>query len=296
MKSLKADANDDIRWYSPQLYAITEPPANIATVRPMVEWEPMKSIVMSWPKGYVNSSSFDTVSIAKNAATVAEVWFVTDSGGTNVLKNAFQQNGISQNVLNSKFRFLETNIDSIWFIDSGPLPLVDTATNTMAFADFRYYHQRPYDDGVPTTLGRTLQTFGMGANADTYRMPVSTEGGTFMATSDGVCFTGTRQLWNMSCEITGCDKATGGAPSWANGGNQYVNIAQVQNHAMAKELQKQWKDYAGCEETLITHSVTDDGTGHLDMYFKVIDDNTLLVGEYKAPFKGERSSRKMQHS
>ena len=74
----------------------------------------------------------------------------------------------------------------------------------------------------------------------------------------------------MSCEITGCDKATGGAPSWANGGNQYVNIAQVQNHAMAKELQKQWKDYAGCKETLITHSVTDDGTGHLDMYFKVL--------------------------
>ena len=143
----------------------------------------------------------------------------------------------------------------------------------MAFADFRYYHGRPYDDGVPTTLGRTLASFGMGSNADTYRMPLNTEGGTFMATTDGICFTGTRQLFNMSCEITGCDASTGGVPSWSNGGNQYVNINQVQNHAMAKEIRKQWKDYAGCKDTVITHSVTDDGTGHLDMYFKVIDDN-----------------------
>ena len=285
-KILKADQNDDIRWYSPQLYAITEPPANIQNVRPMVEWEPMKSVVMSWPKGYVNSASFDTVvGIAKNASTVAEVWFVTDSGGTNVLKNALKQNGISQNALNTKFRFLETNIDSIWFIDSGPLPLVDKATQKMAFADFRYYHERPYDDGVPTTLGRTLKSFGMGANADTYRMPVSTEGGTFQSTSDGICFTGTRQLYSMSCQITGCDPSTGGVPSWQNGGNQNLNISQIQNHPMAKELGKQWKDYAGCKETVITYSVTDDGTGHLDMYFKVIDDNTLLVGEYKAPFQ-----------
>ena len=283
----KADANDDIRWYAPQLYAITEPPANIQNVRPMVEWEPMQSVVMSWPSNYVNSPAFNTVvGISENTAKVAEVWFVTNPGGTSVLKNGLKQKGISQNLLDTKFRFLETDIDSIWFIDSGPLPLVDKATNTMAFADFRYYHERPYDDGVPTTLGRALASFGMGANADTYRMPVSTEGGTFQSTTDGICFTGTRQLFNMSCQITGCDASTGGIPSWYNGGNQYVNIAQVQSHPMANEIRKQWKDYAGCADTIITHSVTDDGTGHLDMYFKVIDDNTLLIGEYKAPFQG----------
>ena len=286
MKALKADANDDIRWYSPQLYAITEPPSNIANVRPMVEWEPMKSIVMSWPKNYVNSAAFETVvGIAKNASTVAEVWFVTDAGGKSVLSNALIQNGISQNMLNAKFRFLETNIDSIWFIDSGPLPLVDKSTNTFAFADFVYYHERPYDDGVPTTLGRTMESWGMGGNADTYRMPVSTEGGTFQSTSDGICFTGTRQLYNMSCAMGGCDASTGGKPSWYQGGNQYANISQVQNHATAKEIRKEWKAYAGCKDTIVTHSITDDGTGHIDMYFKVIDDNTLLLGEYKAPYQ-----------
>ena len=36
------------------------------------------------------------------------------------------------------------------------------------------------------------------SNTDTYRMPVNSEGGTFMATSDGYCFTGSGQLYWMS--------------------------------------------------------------------------------------------------
>ncbi len=34
----------------------------------------------------------------------------------------------------------------------------------------------------------------------------------------------------------------------------------------------------------MTNSVTDDGTGHLDMYLKILDDDRILVGEYSEPF------------
>ncbi len=35
---------------------------------------------------------------------------------------------------------------------------------------------------------------------------------------------------------------------------------------------------------IITYSITDDGTGHIDMYLKVVDDTTVLLGEYAAPY------------
>jgi agmatine/peptidylarginine deiminase len=283
-KPLKADGYDDIRWYAPQNYAITEPPAT-GNVRPMVEWEAMKSLILQWPSGYLgNTSASKTfLDIAKNASAVADVWIITDAGGTNSLKQALAQNGVSNAVLASKFYFLETDLDSIWFIDSGPLPIIDKTKNTFSFADFRYYHERAYDDGVSTVLARNLTNMGMAANTATYRMPVNTEGGTFQGTSDGICFTGTRQLYYQSCDQGGCDKNTGGSPAWS--GTKYVNINTVQNHSMNKQLKEEWGKYLGCKDVLVTHSVTDDGTGHLDMYFKVVDDNTILLGDYKPPYQ-----------
>ncbi len=285
-KPLKADAYDDIRWYIPHNYAITVTPAKIDQVRPMVEWEPMKALVLQWPAGYLGnkSASQTMLEISKNASTVANVIIVTSAGGTAVMKDALADHGISQNVINTKFYFQETALDAIWLIDSGPLPIVDKEKNTFAFADFRYYHDRPYDDGVPTILGRNLSKLGFSANTATYRMQVNTEGGTFQATSDGICFTASRQIFYMMCDEGACNGNTVGAPAWAD--NQYVNINAVQNHSKVAELKEHWGKYLGCKDVVVVHSITDDGTGHLDMLFKVVDDHTILIGEYKAPYQG----------
>lgn len=282
----KADGNDDVRWKSPQNYAITHAPANIATVRPMVEWEPMKSIVLQWPAGYLTHSknaSQTMLNIAKNAATVAEVWIVTNPEGEPVIKQALLEHGLTQEQLDNKVKILPTMIDSIWFIDSGPFPIVDTASNTYAFSDFRYYHERPLDDGVSTVLGRHLPEFGHDA-VETYRMPLNVEGGTLQATSDGICFTGTRQLYYMSCATGSCDPTTGGKPDWHQGGNEYVSMADSNSHPLAEVMRKVWKEYIGCKDVIITNSVTDDGTGHIDMYLKVLDDKRVMLGQYEAPF------------
>ena len=271
---LKADLHDDVRWKAPQNYAITIPPVAQDTIRPMVEWEPMKSIVMQWPGGYLTSSkgaSATMLNIAKNAATVAEVWIITNPEAPEVIKAGLEGVGMTPQEIADKVRFIPTAIDSIWFIDSGPLPIIDTATNTYAFADFRYYHERSLDDGIPTILGRALGDIGH-SPAETYRMPIDTEGGTFMATSDGICFTGTRQLYYMSCAKGGCDPSTGGKPDWHQGGYTYVSMEDVNKHPLADEVREVWKKYAGCKDVIITNSVTDDGTGHIDMYLKVLDD------------------------
>ena len=152
--------------------------------------------------------------------TLFSIWYIVDSqSAANLLSQGLQNAGLSANTIQQKVRFLLQPIDSIWFIDSGPLPLVRETDNTMAFADFRYYWNRPYDDGIPTWLGRVLPELGYENPADTYRMPINTEGGTFMTTSDGICFTGTRQLYNQSCEA-GANKCNPALDDWpfATGG------------------------------------------------------------------------------
>jgi MYXO-CTERM domain-containing protein len=283
---LKADQYDDARWKAPQNYAITIPPAAQDTLRPMVEWEPMKSLVLQWPGGYLTSSknaSSTMLKIAKNAATVAEVWIITNPEAPAVIEAGLKEIGMTAEQIAAKVKFVPTQIDSIWFIDSGPLPIVDTASNTYAFADFRYYHERSLDDGIPTVLARALPSIGHGA-AETYRMPLNTEGGTFQATSDGICFTGTRQLYYMSCATTGCDPSTGGKPDWHAGGYAYASMEDVNKHPLADEVRAVWKKYAGCKDVIVTNSVTDDGTGHIDMYLKVLDDQRVMLGQYEPPF------------
>ena len=282
--ALKADEYDNTRWHNPERYAITEAPKR--DFRPMVEWEPMRSIVMQYPGGYSGYSDVTQsfVDIAKHSLTVAEVWFIVDGQqAINTLTSKLQAEGVAQEVLDTKLKFLTTQIDSIWFIDSGPLPIVDKDDGTFAFTDFRYYHQRPIDDGISTLLGRKLPDLDQEKATTTYRMPLSTEGGTFQATEDGICITGNRQLYYMSCEDGSCINALhGGSPS-------YMGLEAVNAHPLAQEMRDIWAAYAGCKDVIITNSISDDGTGHIDMYLKILDNTRVLIGEYLPPFDAKGS-------
>jgi agmatine/peptidylarginine deiminase len=275
---LKADANDDIRALNPERFAITAPPK--LGVRPMVEWEPMRSIILSVPAymaQYTNAWA-TLASIGFHSAKVAEVWYIVsaESVATN-LTNSLINMGMSVTDIGSKVKFLVQPLDSVWVIDSGPLPIVDPETDTFAFLDFRYYPDRPFDDGNPSWLGRQVDALGLEAAINTYRPALSTEGGTFQATEDGLCITGNRQIYHMSCaQPGGCDQSIRTMP-----------LAEIQDHPLTLEIEEVWREYAGCVDTVVTNSITDDGTGHIDMYLKVLDTNRVLVGYYEPPYEGQ---------
>ncbi|MGB0589595.1 MAG: agmatine deiminase family protein [Myxococcota bacterium] len=275
---LKADANDDIRALNPERFAITAPPK--LGVRPMVEWEPMRSIILSVPAymaSYANAWATLT-SIGFHSAKVAEVWYIVsaDSVATN-LTNSLLNMGMDEADIGTKVKFLVQPLDSVWVIDSGPLPIVDPVTDTFAFLDFRYYPDRPFDDGNPSWLGRQVDALGLEAPINTYRPALSTEGGTFQATEDGLCITGNRQIYHMSCAAPGgCDASIRTMP-----------LDEVQEHPLTLEIEAIWREYAGCVDTVVTNSITDDGTGHIDMYLKVLDTDRVLIGYYEPPFEGQ---------
>jgi len=274
----KGDESDSRRAADPENYSITAPPDDIASVRPMTEWEPMSALVFAYPSyaALLDQASDTFVEIARYASDYGEVWVLFDGQQAETLfKQKLARANVPSEKIGTVIKFLRTRLETFWFIDYGPLPLIDTDHDTFAFGDFRYYHGRPLDDAIPTVLGRNLPHFGAPAPATTFRLPLTVEGGTFQATRDGVCITGSRQLANMNCDVydNTCRAAIVDLP-----------LPDLQTHPRALEMRGVLAAYAGCKDLVVTHSISDDGTGHIDMYLKILDDQRILLGDYRAPF------------
>ena len=132
-------------------------------------------------------------------------------------------------------------VNANWTRDYGPLAVV-SADNRIGLIDFRYYHGRAYDDAVPAKVGAHW-------GVQVFRPSLSLEGGNFMADPQGTCYA-TQKLYNQ------------------NGGYSQ------------KQVTKWFLEYMGCTQMVILKLPEKLGTGHIDMFSKLMDDRTVLLGEY----------------
>jgi agmatine/peptidylarginine deiminase len=250
----KADQYDDFRNANPQWFAITEAPAG--QFRPMLEWEPMSRLWTTYSDYLTNSAgvSKTIVNIIKHTVLDAATpvsVVVFSDNAYNTLRQQLLTAGLTNTQLNSMVEFYRKANDSIWFIDYGPVPIV-RADGKVAFTDYRYYHPRTRDDALSSVIG-------LEKDITTYRMPVDIEGGTFQADGNGNCFTATRGLQN-------------------------AGMTEAQLEAV-------WGPYHGCQNVVVLKDITDDGTGHIDMFFKVVDSNNVIVGEYKSQYVNDATNK-----
>ena len=251
LKPGKADASFDYKAGNPQWFAITEPPA-AGTYRALVEWEPQAFLLTSYSNGIEQAPGVaQTLSeiVSETALTAGtQVGIVLKNPTTkNDLINRIKANGMTDASIEEYVDFIEMDHDTIWHIDFGPVPLVNNADGAIAFSDFRYYPGRHLDDSLPTKLGNK---YGI----NTFRMPMDTEGGNFQADGLGNCFFGERGL-------------------------QYAGMTKA-------ELDQVWGDYLGCTAVHILKDITNDGTGHIDMFFKLSAETTSIMGDYDTQFLG----------
>jgi MYXO-CTERM domain-containing protein len=249
----KADYYDDYRDSHPQWYAITEPP-EAGTFRAMREWEPMQSMIVT-ATDYLpdDPQVFNTMAkLVNGALNAGEVWVIHDGDAVKTsLTNKVKTLGASQATIDEKLKFFKLPNDAIWTIDYAPLPLVNL-DNTVAFADFVYYPERILDDAIPSRLGNLV-------GATTYRSPISLEGGNFQADGEGRCYTTQRELVN-----TGLSR---------------------------DELSKIFKEYFACDKTIILKDITTDGTGHIDMFFKLYARDGAVLGDFAVADDSENAKR-----
>ena len=144
-------------------------------------------------------------------------------------------------------RYMPMNcaLDTVWIRDYGPFGIIEDKS-TLAIVDpiYRHYQYRIRDDRVPTCIAREQ-------NIESFPMDLILDGGNLMVDSAGNLFMTKRTyIWNRSKSKNEVDQLL----------KDYFNVKKI--HAI---------DYAGYPNG------PTDGTGHIDMFVKLLNDNTVLI-------------------
>lgn len=233
----KADQFGDFKSSQPGIYGITAPPS--VGVRPVAEYEPANRLLITYSSSSLPWGIKDNLAmVAFYGSQVAQVTVIHASAGLKAdFTNLVTQAGGDPSSLN----FVQWDNDSVWIRDYGPVSIFSN-DGKVAFADFRYYHQRVYDDAIPYLSAQKW-------NVTDYRVPLDFEGGSFMSDTQGNCFSTHGLLWN--------------------------------NGTSESNVKKYMKEYLGCQNMYLLKPLANEGTTHVDMQSKIVDDNTIVIGEYK---------------
>lgn len=147
--------------------------------------------------------------------------------------------------------FIRQRLNSVWMRDYGPW-FIYTDSGKRGIIDLVYNRPRPLDDKFPKSLG---DKFGW----ETFQCPLILPGGNLIL--DG------RKTAIMTDVVF--DPKQGGDP----------NLSEEQ-------LRRYMKDYFSCDQVYIVPDMENDGTGHIDMFCKLLDDRNIIVGEYETPMDG----------
>ncbi len=245
----KNDSADDYRASNKGWFAQTQG-LKAGEFRPFGEWEEMQSVWTTYSNGMPSSKAVrrmfaeQTINFVRHSKPRLTAHVIVNNAtvGADFMK-ALDEYGIKADEKEYVIIVTMPN-QTIWHIDYGPFPMIEKKTGNVAFTDFIYYHPRQIDDAIPTRIGRDYYK-----DVTVYRMPFPFEGGNIQADGKGTCLTSFRALKN-----TGFSEL---------------------------KVRNMLKNYMACDKTLIVQDITDDGTGHIDMFFKWIDTDVVMFGKYE---------------
>jgi len=143
---------------------------------------------------------------------------------------------------------IEYSLNSVWIRDFGPW-FIYTEDGDREIIDFKYNRPRPLDDRLPEKIAELLEIEN---NKTNLIMP----GGNFILDGHGVAI--------MTDVVF--DPNQGGMPD--------LSVAELEDYM---------KRLFNVDRTIILEKMKNDGTGHVDMFCKLLDDTTIIVGEYASP-------------
>ena len=181
--------------------------------------------------------------LIKEVAEEDTAWVVVD--------NTNEENSVSNTLSNANvnmdrvvFQVIPTN--SVWIRDYGPWWIIEPE-NSRAIIDLVYNRPRPLDDAYPESAAEYygINYYGLGLIEAGGNMLLDGQGSVIVS---NVIFDGSQ----------GFDP----------------NLTQDQ-------LEQYFLDYFGVHKVIVTPHLINDGTGHIDMFVKLINDTTVIVGEYE---------------
>jgi agmatine deiminase len=211
-------------------------------VRAGTEFENLSSVLMRWP--------FDWVAVRDEYVIMAEaftrngtvtIWVDTESQ-----RQAAEQLLVQGGVPLNKVTWRVENTDSVWLRDYGPQFLVAQDGSKQAIADFHYYSSRPADDEIPAKIAQ-WQNIPV-VDRQTGRNTVYTEGGNLG--HDGV------------------------------GSVIYSERTYTKNRLPARIVDQRILSAFQATRGTVLVDPRLDATGHVDMFTKILNANTIFVGQY----------------
>lgn len=179
--------------------------------------------------------------ITRHARTAVNVFIITDN------VSGVQNYLLNGNVPLDNIFFIQAPFNSIWIRDYGPQSTYLNGTDELAFIDWNYNRPRPLDNQVPQFLANHLDLpiFQMA-----YQSTILTAtGGNFMADGHGTAFSS--------------------------------KLILAENPSLTEaQIDQIFYEFKGIHTYIKMDELPYDNISHLDMHMKLLDEETLLVGEF----------------
>ncbi len=188
----------------------------------------------------------------------ATCWIrVAAPADTVYLKMYLQSVGVTLN--NYKFITDPNGENAFWMRDFGPYGIYYGEGDTLGFINAQYYPGRIIDNSFPeyyaNIIGKKL-----------WNTDVETEGGNFITD-------GHNQIFYSSV-------------IYGNNSDAYGMGYQPKTPMTSAEVDAKMKQYFAAERsTILQQLYCDGGTGHVDLYLKMIDDETFIIANFPNEFK-----------
>lgn len=215
--------------------------------RAVAEWEEMQAIVIAWA-GYQSILK----EIVRHAREEVRVMIVTPNEAN--VRTYLENNGVD---LSSNVEFINTNYNSVWIRDYGANPVYLRDVDSLVLVDWIYNRPRPLDDAIPYAVAQHLNVPIYGTVDAPFDL-VNT-GGNFMSDGLGRGFSSNLVL----------DE---------NGPNNNFGTSNHDESAVDAIMQ----EFMGIDEYAKMTVLPFDAIHHIDMHMKLVDEGTLIVGEYPA--------------
>ena len=231
-------------YQAPSAIGLTTAPSS--PVRTPAEWEEIDGLCIRWEGTWSRSVLRN---IVKHAKEECIVYIVTEN--QNSVISHLNQNGIDQN----NIVFVDEPSNSIWFRDYGQWNVYTNDVDSLLWVDWIYNRPRPDDDVIPVAIADMLDI----PLYQTLTQPndLVNTGGNFMVDGFGTAFSSSLVLEE----------------------NDATNDFGISNHS-ENEVDQLMQDFMGIDRYIKMPTLPYDGIHHIDMHMKLLDEETLLIGEY----------------
>ncbi len=201
------------------------------------------------------------------------VWLVVyNPDDTTALLNFMQNRGTP--LKNYRF-FCVGGGNSFWIRDFGPIGFYYGDQDSIGFIDPIYYTGRAADDSVPGALAEQL-------GYKLVRTQLKFEGGNFMCDGNGIGFT------SSMVDSINADPYVQASVKYDSVKKEFTDVYPRRSAWSVKKTLDTLKTVFGPKQMIVMPTLVDDGgTGHIDMFTKLFDEETIVSTEYPEVFNNK---------